>query len=68
MEYPLAAAEKILKKTGMRVGEDAVVEFIKLLEEITADIASEADANAKRNKRKTVGREDVITAYKKITA
>lgn len=66
MEYPLAAVEKILKKGGMRVGEDAVKEFGKLLEEITADIASEADANAKRNKRKTVSREDVVVAYKKI--
>ena len=67
MEYPLAVVEKILKKSGMRVGEDAVKEFTQLLEEITVDIASEADANAKRNKRKTVGREDVVVAYKKIS-
>ncbi len=66
MEYPLAAAEEILKKGGMRAGEDAVKEFAKLLEEITADIASEAAANARRANRKTVSREDVAAARKKL--
>jgi histone H3/H4 len=43
-----------------------VLEFAQLLEEITADIASESDANAKRNGRKTVSAEDVAAAEKKI--
>ena len=47
MEYPLAAAKKMLKRTRMRVGDDAVREFAQLLEEMTADIASEAAAIAK---------------------
>ena len=66
MEYPRAAAERILKKANMRVSEDAIKEFAELLEEITVDIASEAAANAKRNKRKTVGKLDIAAAKRKI--
>lgn len=66
MEYPVAAAEKILKRANMRVSEGAVKEFAELLEEITVDIASEAAANAKRAKRKTVGRIDIAAAKRKI--
>ena len=66
MEYPISTVEKMLKRSRMRVSREAVLEFGQLLEEITADIASEADANAKRNKRKTVSVEDVIKAEKKI--
>lgn len=66
MEYPLAVVEKMLKKSNMRVGEDAVKEMAGLLEEITADIASEADANARRAKRKTVNADDILAAKRKI--
>ena len=66
MEIPLATAEKILKKTNMRVSKDAVKEFAELLEEITTDIASEAVAIAKSKKRKTIKLEDVIQAKRKI--
>ena len=47
MQIPLATAEKILKRSNMRVSNDAVKEFAQLLEEITFDIASEAVAIAK---------------------
>jgi len=66
MEYPLASAEKMLKRANMRIGDDAVKEFAQLLEEITADIASEAAANAQRAKRKTVSAEDIAAAKRKI--
>jgi histone H3/H4 len=66
MEYPLAVVEKMLKRNNLRVGDDAVKEFTKLLEEITIDIASEADASAHAAKRKTVMKEDIIAAKKKI--
>ena len=66
MDLPLATAEKILKKTNMRISKDAVKEFADLLEEITTDIASEAVAIAKSKKRKTVKLEDVIQAKRKI--
>ena len=66
MEIPLAAAEKILKKTNMRISKDAVKEFAELLEEITTDISSEAVAIAKSKKRKTIKLEDIIQAKRKI--
>ena len=66
LEYPLASVERILKKSNMRVSKDAVEEFAQFLEEITADIAAEAAASAKRSKRKTVTEEDIKEARKKI--
>ena len=66
MEIPLAAAEKILKKTNMRVSKDAVKEFAELLEETTIDLAGEAIAIAKSKKRATVKLEDIMQAKRKI--
>ena len=66
MEIPLAAAEKILKKTNMRVSEDAVKEFADLLEETATDVASEAVAIAKSKRRATVQLDDVCQAKRKI--
>ncbi len=66
MEIPLASAEKVLKKTKMRISKDAVKEFSDLLEDVTTDIVSEAVAIAKSKKRKTVKLEDVIQAKRKI--
>ena len=66
MQIPLATAEKILKRTNMRVSKDAVSEFAQLLEEITFDIASEAIAIAKSKNRKTVKLEDVCQARRKV--
>ncbi|MFQ6020407.1 MAG: histone [Candidatus Aenigmatarchaeota archaeon] len=66
MDLQKAPVERILKKTRMRVSKDAVEEFAILLEEITADIAAEACAIAKRNNRKTVLKEDILEAKKKL--
>ena len=66
MQIPLATAEKILKRTNMRVSKDAVKEFEELLEEITFDIASEAIAIAKSENRKTVKLEDICQAKRKV--
>lgn len=66
MDFPKAPVERILKKTRMRVSDQATKEFAKLLEEVTADIAAEACAIAKRNKRKTVLKEDVLEAKRLI--
>jgi histone H3/H4 len=66
MELPLAPVEKILKKSNMRISDDAVKEFSILLEEITCDIAGEAAAVAKNKGRKTVLAEDVAEARRKI--
>jgi len=66
MEIPLAAAEKILKKTNMRVSKGAVREFADLLEETAVDVASEAVAIAKSKRRATVQLEDIMQAKRKI--
>jgi histone H3/H4 len=66
MQIPLATAEKILKRTNMRVSKDAVKEFEQLLEEITFDMASEAVAIAKSKNRKTVKLEDICQAKRKV--
>jgi histone H3/H4 len=66
MQIPLATAEKILKRTNMRVSKDAVKEFSELLEEIAFDIASEAVAVAKSKNRKTVQLEDISQAKRKV--
>lgn len=67
MEVPLSPVEKILKRAGMRVSDEAVTEFANLLEEVIADIAAEAVANAKSAGRKTVSGEDVRIAKRRIT-
>ena len=66
MELPLAPVERILKKTNMRVSDEAVEEFAKLLEEIIVDIASESAAIAKSQKRRTVLVEDVVAARRRV--
>ena len=66
MDLPLACAERILKKSNMRVSDDAVKEFAILLEEIIADMASESAAIAKSEGRKTVNASDVLSARRKI--
>lgn len=66
MELPLAPVEKILKKSNMRISDEAVKEFAILLEELTSDISSEAAAIAKSKGRKTVLAEDVTEARRKI--
>lgn len=66
MDIPLAPVEKILKKSNMRISDDAVKEFAILLEELTADVAAEAAAIAKSKGRKTVITEDIAEAKRKI--
>jgi histone H3/H4 len=66
MQYPRATVERMLKRTNMRIGKDAVDEFCVLMEEITADLAAEAAVNAKAAKRKTILLEDVKKAVKLI--
>lgn len=66
MELPLAPIKRFMQKSGLRVSESSIKEFAVLLEEIISDIAAEATAIAKQNKRKTVQKEDVGLAKKKI--
>ena len=65
-ELPLAPVERILRKQGAkRVSKSGVEEFAKVLEDVTADLASEAAALAKHAGRKTVIAEDVKLAKRK---
>lgn len=66
MDLPMAPVERILKRSNMRVSDEAVKEFALVLEELVADVAAEAVSIAKRNGRKTVILEDVIEARRKI--
>lgn len=66
MDMPLTPVEKILKKSNMRISDDAVKEFATLLEEITSDLAAEAAVIAKSEGRKTVLDEDILKARRKI--
>lgn len=66
MDLPLAPVEKILKKSNMRVSDNAIKEFASLLEELASDISSESAAIAKSEGRKTVLAEDVLRAKRKI--
>ena len=66
MEYDPAVAEEMMKKTGMKADKAAAKEFAQLLEEITADIASEADAIAMRTKKKGVGAAEIKDAAKEL--
>ena len=66
MDLPLAPVERILKRSNMRVSEEAVEEFTRVLEELISDIAAEACTIAKKNRRKTVTIEDVVEARRKI--
>ncbi|MEM5804328.1 MAG: hypothetical protein QXU82_00530 [Candidatus Aenigmatarchaeota archaeon] len=66
MEYDPAVAEEMLKRTGLKADKAAAKEFSQLLEEITADIASEADAIAMRAKKKCVSAAEVREAVKEL--
>lgn len=62
----MAPVERILKRTNMRVSDEAVEEFAHFLEELVFDIASEAASIAKNKGRKTITLDDVIEAKRKI--
>ncbi len=66
MDFPLAPVKKMLRKTHMRIGKNAVLEFAKLLEEISTDISYEAVRIAMSEKRKTVSSKDIKLARKRI--
>lgn len=67
MPLPLATFEKILKESGkdIRVSKRAAEEFIKVVEEISRQLAADALELAKHANRKTILEQDIELAYKK---
>jgi histone H3/H4 len=57
---PIAAVERIVRKTGIeRISMGAVKEISKTVEEIGAELALEAAQAARHAKRKTILKEDI---------
>ena len=66
-ELPLAPVKRILEKSGAkRVSKDATISFAKMLEDVASDLIAEAVLFAKHAGRKTVVREDVKLAKRKV--
>ncbi len=62
-----ASVDKLIRKAGAgRVSEDAAIALAKILEEEAVDIAREAVALAEHAGRKTVKKEDVELAVKRM--
>ena len=62
-----ASVDKLIRKAGAgRVSEDAAIALAKILEEEAIDVAREAVALAEHAGRKTVKKEDVELAIKRM--
>ena len=58
---PLASVERLAKNAGVdRIGQDAVKELAKDIEEIGEQLAHDAAKAAEHAKRNTIMREDII--------
>ena len=63
MEFSISKMKEIVKDQGdKRVSEEAAEELRKVLEVFAGDVAEEAVAISKENKRKTVRAEDIRKA------
>ncbi|HLE07945.1 MAG TPA: histone [archaeon] len=61
MPFPLASIERIAKNAGVdRIGQDAVKEIDKILEEIGEELVRDAAKAAEHAKRNTIMKEDII--------
>lgn len=67
-ELPLASLERIMRKAGAeRVSMDAIIIMADILEDICRDISKEAIELARHARRKTVKKEDVKLAVRRVT-
>jgi len=64
-ELPNAPVERIIRKTGKRVGEDVPAVLARALEEYGREISEEASRLAEHADRKTIKREDMELAIKR---
>lgn len=66
-ELSTAAVRRLIEKAGAdRVGDDAVEEMDKILEEYAVRISKEAATLAKHAGRKTVKAQDIQLAIKRV--
>ena len=67
-ELSTAAIHRLIRKAGAtRVGDDAVEELRKVLEELGVRIGKEAMELAAHARRKTVKSDDIRLAVKRVT-
>lgn len=67
-ELSTAAVRRLIEKAGAdRVGDDAVEELAKVLEDYAMKVGKEASALAKHAGRKTVKAQDIQLATKRVT-
>jgi histone H3/H4 len=64
--FATAPFKRLLKATGNRVGDDAAEALAEVTEEIGFLLIEEALGVAAKNKRKTVRREDVLEAKRRL--
>jgi len=64
-ELPNAPVERIIRKTGKRVGGDVPAELAKALEKYGREISEEASKLAEHAGRKTINRADMEMAIER---
>jgi|GEM_PF-2236576 len=64
--FATAPFRKLLKRTGNRVGNDAADALAEVTEEIGYLLIEEALVAANENKRKTIRREDITEAKRRL--
>jgi histone H3/H4 len=64
--FATAPFKRLLKRTGNRVGNDAAEALAEVTEEIGFLLIEEALTIAAENKRKTVRREDITEAKRRL--
>lgn len=64
--FAIAPFKRLLKGTGNRVGSDAAVALAEITEEVGFIVVEEAMAVAAEDDRKTVRKEDVMEAKRRL--
>ena len=64
---PMSSVDRILRQSGeLRISEEAKETLLSLLNGLGAEITAEAAMLAEKEKKKTLGREHIREAFKKV--